>query len=170
MAGSEQAGFSAARADLFEGAAIVVTPTEQTQAEARRRAVEFWQALGGRVVTLPPARHDRYVAQISHLPHLLAAALVCHASSEAHTLAGGGFRDTTRVASGSPELWIEILSANAEAVASELEALIVYLNALKSDLEGSLPRGVKSILLETLIAAHDARSQMIETNPLFKKR
>jgi prephenate dehydrogenase len=170
MAGSEQAGFSAARADLFEGAAIVVTPTEQTQAEARRRAVEFWQALGGRVVTLSPARHDRQVAQISHLPHLLAAALVCHASSEAHALAGGGFRDTTRVASGSPELWIEILSANAEAVASELEALIVYLNALKSDLEGSLPSGVESILLQTLIAAHDVRSKMTETNPLFKKR
>jgi prephenate dehydrogenase len=170
MAGSEQAGFAAARADLFEGAAVVVTPTKQTQPEAKRRAVQFWEALGGRVVTLPPVRHDRLVAQISHVPHLLAASLVCYASEEARALAGGGFRDATRVASGSPELWAEILSANAEAVAKELETFIMYLMGLKLELEGSFPSGVESIVLEMLKAAHDVRSKMTETNPLFKKR
>lgn len=170
MAGSEQAGFSAARADLFEDAAVILTPTRHTHQEAEQRAEDFWKALGGRVVNLSPELHDRYVAQISHVPHLLAAALVCHASAEARELAGGGFRDTTRVASGSPELWAEILSANAKAVATELEALIVHLKAIKSHLQDSPSSVVKSALLHTLKAAHDTRSKMIESNPLFKKR
>ena len=102
MAGSEQAGFAAARADLFEGAAVIVTPTPHTQKGAEQRAEAFWKALGARVVSLSPEIHDRYVAQISHVPHLLAAALVCHASKEARELAGGGFRDTTRVVSRKP--------------------------------------------------------------------
>ncbi len=170
MAGSEQAGFTAARADLFEGAAVVVTPTPQTQKEAVDRAEEFWKAFGARVIKLSPKDHDTYVAQISHVPHLLASALVCHASPEARKLAGGGFRDTTRVASGSPDLWTEILSANAKSVATELGALIVHLKALKSHLEESPSDVLKHSLHTTLKAAQDARSQMVETNPLFKKR
>jgi prephenate dehydrogenase len=170
MAGSEQGGFVAARADLFEGAAVIITPTKQTRPEAEQRMEAFWEALGGRVLKLDPARHDVAVAQVSHVPHLLAAALVCHASEEARELAGGGFRDTTRVASGSPQLWVEILSANSKAVAAELEALIVHLKALKSHFENSPPGVLKSALHGTLKAAHDARSKMTETNPLFKKR
>jgi prephenate dehydrogenase len=170
MAGSDQAGFSVARADLFEGAAVVVTPTNQTRKEAEHRVEEFWKKLGARVFSLSPKDHDSYVAQISHVPHLLAAALVCHASPEARKLAGGGFRDTTRVASGSPDLWTEILSANAKSVAAELGALIVHLKAIKSHLEESPEVILKRSLHATLQAAQDARSYMAETNPLFKKR
>jgi prephenate dehydrogenase len=169
MAGSEQAGFSAARADLFEGAAVIITPTRHTHQIAEQRAEDFWRALGARVVNLSPEIHDSYVAQISHVPHLLAAALVCHASKEARELAGGGFRDTTRVASGSPDLWVEILSANAKPVAKELEALITHLMALKSHLEESPEATLKLTLRAALEAAHDARSKMVESNPLFKK-
>jgi prephenate dehydrogenase len=170
MAGSEQTGFNAARADLFEGAPVIVTPTKQTRPGVEQRAEEFWRALGARVVHLSPEVHDRYVAQISHVPHLLAAALVCHASEEARKLAAGGFRDTTRVASGSPELWVEILSANAQPVAEELEALITHLKALKSHLESSPPAVLKSVLQTTLAAARDARAKIVEPNPLPKKR
>ena len=170
MAGSEQAGFAASRADLFEGAAVILTPTNSTQKEAERRGVQFWEALGGRVTKLTPVFHDHCVAQISHLPHLLASALVCHARKDALALAGGGFRDVTRIASGSPELWAEILLANGAAVADNIDHFTAYLEALKFALEQPDKAAAKKILLSTLKTAHDLRSQMTETNPLFKKR
>jgi prephenate dehydrogenase len=159
MAGSERAGFAASRADLFEGAAVILTPTKDTRSEAVRRAEQFWEALGGRVVRLSPEAHDDGVAQISHLPHLLAAALAGHVSDEALELAGGGFRDTTRVASGSPELWLEILLANAPKIAHHLDSLINDLQKLRSALETRGPTG-KSQLLAMLKAAHDNRAKL----------
>lgn len=159
MAGSEQAGFSAARPDLFEGAAVIITPTKQTPPKAIQRAEQFWKALGGRVVELSPQEHDEQVAQISHLPHLLAAALAAMVSEEALDLAGGGFRDTTRVASGSPELWAEILSSNAEAIAHHLDLLIRDLQEIGRTLHKP---DKKSQLLATLKAAHDARAKLSE--------
>jgi prephenate dehydrogenase len=170
MAGSEKSGFGAARADLFDGATVVITPTARTSLLAEKRAGEFWSALGGRVVSLDPETHDTYVAQISHLPHLVAAALVNHSSAEARELAGGGFRDTTRVASGSPELWAEILAANAGAVGDHLDKLMWGLQTLRNALGNAGSDETKSLLRSTLQAAHDARSQMTEANPLFKKR
>lgn len=158
MAGSEQAGFSAARADLFEGAAVIVTPTKQTQPEAERRAEQFWKALGASVTLLNPELHDHYVAEISHLPHLLAAALVNHASEPARELAGGGFRDTTRVASGSPELWVEILLANREAVSSSLALLLS--NLVKT--HDTIQKGDKTKLQKLLQQAQHSRSQLLE--------
>jgi prephenate dehydrogenase len=159
MAGSEQAGFAAARADLFDGAAVAITPTKHTHGEAERRAEQFWQALGGRVIKLAPEAHDDLVAQISHLPHLLAAALAGCVSDEALELAGGGFRDTTRVASGSPDLWAEILSANAKAINEHLVRLSLQLQDFNNALlaEESFR---KSLLLKLLKAGHDARSKL----------
>jgi prephenate dehydrogenase len=166
MAGSERAGFSAARPDLFEDAVVILTPTHQTHPEAAWRAEEFWQALGGRVIRLSPEMHDDRVAQISHLPHLLAASLVAHASEDSLELAGGGFRDTTRIASGSPELWTEILSANAAAVAQHLGLLIQDLQVLHASLQRqSTQSDEKSRLLATLKAAHDARSKLPQKRP-----
>ena len=169
MAGSEQAGFSAARADLFEGAAVVVTPTRHTVQAAEQRAEEFWKALGARVFTLSPIFHDQCVAQISHLPHLLAAVLVCEAKEEARDLAAGGFRDTTRVAAASAELWTEILLANADAVADTLGSFIAQLEALRVGLRLEDKSSVKFLLMSILKTAQSVRSQMAETNPHFKK-
>ena len=169
MAGSEQAGFAAARPDLFVGAAVVVTPTEHTKREADRRMTQFWEALGARVFSLKPKFHDQCVSQISHLPHLLAAALVCHTKEDARSIAGGGFRDVTRIASGSPELWAEILLANADALADSLHHFMADLHGLKAALEHSDKAEAKKMLLWTLESAHDIRAQMIESNPLFKK-
>jgi prephenate dehydrogenase len=169
MAGSEQAGFAAARADLFVGAAVVVTPTKETSQKTNRLAEKFWQALGARVVSLTPLFHDDCVAQISHLPHLLAAALVCHASEEARDLAAGGFRDTTRIAAASAELWAEILLANAPAVADNLQHFIAELEVLRLALLQQDKAAAKTVLMPTLKTAQSVRSQMAATNPLFKK-
>jgi prephenate dehydrogenase len=164
MAGSDQAGFSAARADLFEGAAVVITPTTHTPEEAEDRAEKLWQAVGGRVTRLTPLEHDKLVAQISHVPHLVAAVLAASVSAEALELAGGGFRDTTRIASGSPELWQEIIAANGPAIAAQLRLLIRALTCLGEALEID-PIAAKSLLHASLKAGHDKRLQLSAKNP-----
>jgi prephenate dehydrogenase len=160
MAGSEKSGFSAARSNLFEGAPVVITPTAKTSLIADKRAEEFWSALGGRVTRLDPETHDDYVAQISHLPHLIAAALADHSSAEAIKLAGGGFRDTTRVASGSPELWTGILSENRQKIEESLSRLITELEEVKKSLQAN----DKPSLHKFLTRAHDQRSEFLKLN------
>jgi prephenate dehydrogenase len=165
MAGSEKSGFAAARADLFKGATVVITPTAKTSLVAKNRAREFWETLGARVVSQTPNGHDIRVAQVSHLPHLLAAALVNHvqhAEPEALELVGGGFRDTTRIASGSPDLWAEILSANAEAVAHALQPFVKKLEDLEKHLRNPDKEELKQYLRAALKDAQDVRSRIPE--------
>jgi prephenate dehydrogenase len=165
MAGSEQAGFSAARADLFVGATVVITPTQQTSPTAEARARKFWEKLDARVVSHSPRSHDIQVAQVSHLPHLLASALVDHvkhAEPEALELVGGGFRDSTRIAAGSPDLWTEILSGNAEAVAHALQPFIKKLEDLKKVLKDTDVVKQKDYLRKLLKEAQDVRSRIPE--------
>jgi prephenate dehydrogenase len=142
MAGSEKAGLRHARADLFRGATCIVTPETEADApsEAVLRAREFWELLGGKVAILSPQEHDRMCAHISHMPHLLAAVLVNavqSAAPEAFSLAGPGFRDTTRVAAGLPEMWREILSANRPAVLEALQAFSTRLEEAQAILRRS---------------------------------
>ena len=125
LAGSEQSGYGVARADLFQGATVVVTPTEATELAALKRTSEFWEALGARVTSLDPETHDRTVAAISHLPHLVACALVdgaCRVEPAALELAARGFRDTTRIAAGDPDMWTEIFLANRDALSASVAA------------------------------------------------
>jgi prephenate dehydrogenase len=160
MAGSERGGFAAARADLFESATVILTPTKQTAREAKRRAEKFWTALGAQLTELAPTEHDQMVAAVSHIPHLLAAALVNHAVEHGDLdLAAGGFRDTTRVASGSAGLWTEILLANRDAVAGQLNFLVEALQKLQAALRNGNDPDAKSELLAALKAAQDARSR-----------
>jgi prephenate dehydrogenase len=161
MAGSEQGGFVAARADLFEGAAVIVTPTAQTQPEATRGVEKFWKALGGRIYSMPPQEHDVAVARISHLPHLVAALLVAHATPDALALAGGGFRDTTRIASGSPELWTEILWANRQALQEHCRAWSAHLGNLAAVFGHDDP-AKKSELFKILEYAQTLRSPLTD--------
>lgn len=166
MAGSEQAGFAAARPDLFQGAPVILTPTKQTRPKAQRLAEKFWTALGSKLALLPPEKHDQLVAAISHIPHLIAAALVNHAVAFGDLdLAAGGFRDTTRIASGSPELWSEILLANGDAVGFQLRQLISRLTALQTALNNPDMAAAKSALLAALKTAHDARSLLSDKRP-----
>lgn len=124
MAGSEKSGVLAARADLYDGAVCILTPTARTPVAALRRTETLWQGVGARVLRMTPGQHDRLVARSSHLPHLLASQLVHHTLGRAddaqRALCATGFRDTTRVASGSPEMWRDIAVANARNLAREV--------------------------------------------------
>jgi prephenate dehydrogenase len=124
MAGSEKSGAEAARGDLFNGAVTLVCRELARNPMSVELVTDFWTALGTRVEFVSVGEHDEIVALMSHLPHLLAALLVRHvwaAHSAALDLCGPGFRDTTRIASGSPQLWTEILLSNADAVGKQLQ-------------------------------------------------
>jgi prephenate dehydrogenase len=138
MAGSEQTGITAARADLFGGSVCIVTPHEGADPQAVETVGAFWRTLGCRVRHLHPAEHDETVALISHLPHLLAAALVNSVSAQrpgALDFVGPGFRDTTRVAGGPPPMWTEILASNGPAVLKSADAMIAKLREFMTLLE-----------------------------------
>lgn len=135
MAGSERAGYAVARVDLYQGATVVLTPTETTDAAAAKSVSELWSALGARVVVLDPATHDRAVAAISHLPHVAAWALVDAVVAfepGALQIAARGFKDTTRIAASDPDVWREILVDNREAVSASLRAFRRALDDLET--------------------------------------
>lgn len=121
MAGSEKQGFAHSRADLFQGAPCILTPTERTHPGVLFHVRSFWQALGCRTTEMSPVEHDQTVAWISHLPHVVAAALSLSVPPGTLLFAGPGFRDTTRVAMGDPLLWRGILTANARSLCPALE-------------------------------------------------
>ncbi|MCX6935686.1 MAG: prephenate dehydrogenase/arogenate dehydrogenase family protein [Verrucomicrobia bacterium] len=146
MAGSEESGIAVARADLFQNAPVILTPTPTTPADVTRDATSFWQALGARVLTLTPQAHDEQIARISHLPHLIASALVLAAGHDSLPLAGSGYRDTTRVAAGPSELWSEILCNNRLQVLASLKDFRSSLN----DLVSALKKGDASALAKIL--------------------
>ncbi len=129
MAGAEQAGISAARADLFECAMCVVTPTKRTHRAALRQVEQFWKSVGGRLLSLTPEMHDALVSRSSHLPHVVAATLAASVLDPKHSkqqaaLCATGFRDTTRVASGSPEMWRDIALANRAQLRGALDEFV----------------------------------------------
>ena len=136
LAGSECRGIDAARDDLLSGAPCIITPTEETDAESLRRVTEMWQAVGMKVAKLTPEVHDRLIAGASHLPHVVASALVHALTDDAEYLAATGFADTTRVAGGTPGLWCDILLANADeildSIASFSGVLSKFCDALKA--------------------------------------
>jgi prephenate dehydrogenase len=140
MAGSEQAGIEAARRELFDGAVCIVTPREDTDKAALQVVFDFWKSLGCQVRTLAPKEHDEIVARISHLPHLVAAAVVNVVCSDgAHPLnfVGPGFKDFTRIASGPPDMWTEIAVENRQEIARALDTLIEDLGKLRAALENA---------------------------------
>ena len=139
MAGSERAGYGVARADLFERATVIVTPTEATSPRAVKEIAELWEGIGGRVSLLDPTVHDRVVAAISHLPHLVAFALVAGAhrfEPSAFAFAARGFRDTTRVAASDPVVWQEIFHGNREALLASVARFRTALTEIERLVEG----------------------------------
>ncbi len=138
MAGSHQRGVEHARADLFEGAPCIVTPTAEADAAAVDRVEALWRALGAHVVRRSPDAHDAEVAWASHLPHVLAYAFaraLAAAPAGAAEVTGSGFRDFTRIAHSDPELWSEILCANRKAVSGPLQRAAEELAALARAIE-----------------------------------
>ena len=136
MAGSEKMGVLASRADLYEGAVCVVTPTKKSNHRAAIKEERLWKSVGARVLKLSPEVHDQLVARSSHLPHLLATQLVNlvldgKSATDQAALCATGFRDTTRIASGSPEMWRDIAVANRGNITKALDQFIVELSSLR---------------------------------------
>ena len=134
IAGTEHTGAAAAFATLFNGRNVILTPVTETKPSAVDRVAAMWQAGGARVTTLPPDRHDAIFAAVSHLPHVLAFALVAELAARPDAdayfdHAASGFRDFTRIAAGSPEMWRDIALANREALLAEMDR---YGEALKN--------------------------------------
>jgi prephenate dehydrogenase len=131
MAGSEQAGPEAAAAELFDGRPCVLTPAEDTAADALATVRNLWQSVGMRLIELDPDTHDQYAATISHVPHLAAGLLVALAHARGGwALASTGFRDTTRLAGGDPPLWRDILTTNKGHVREALQGFRDQLDTL----------------------------------------
>ena len=134
IAGTEHTGAVAAFASLFDGRNVILTPLRETATDAIERVTSMWQACGARVSTLEPARHDAIFAAVSHLPHVLAFALVAELAARPDAAAyfehaASGFRDFTRIAGGSPEMWRDIALANREALLAEIDC---YGDALRA--------------------------------------
>jgi prephenate dehydrogenase len=140
MAGSEKSGVAAARADLFENAICLVTPGRSSPVAAVVKVEEFWQAVGGFPLRLTPEAHDDLVSRSSHLPHVVAAELANYVLSPVHPkeqaqVCANGFRDTTRIAAGSPEMWRDIALANRQNLSRVLGVFIEDLQEFQFALE-----------------------------------
>ncbi len=166
MAGSEKRGVEFAKADLFQGALCLVTPDAQTDAVAIQQVEGFWRLLGMRTARLTPEEHDRLVADVSHVPHAVAAALVTMQEEAALRLAGRGFLDATRIAGGDGGLWRDILLDNRDNVKSGIWRLRAELDQLLARFE----TGDADVLKQWLDSAADRREQWLrkkleELNP-----
>lgn len=129
LAGSEQRGIESARPDLFEGSVCVLTPTNLTSKRYVEEIADMWKALGAKISILKPHVHDEIVAFISHLPHFVASGLTNVVDRKYWKFGANGLRDTTRIASGDPELWLNILKQNRERI---IEALRCFSNEMES--------------------------------------
>lgn len=158
IAGSEQRGVEYARDDLFDRAMCVLTATGKTNRPALQILKRFWLELGCFVKIMTPAEHDRVFANISHLPHMLAAALINANSSEDLKFAGKGFMDTSRVASGPANVWADVLLTNTKNAIKGIDKVIAELNKLKEAIKGENKAKIEK-LLET---ARNKRTTMIK--------
>ncbi len=165
MAGSEQRGVEFSRADLFDGAHCILTPTENTKKSTVKLLSDFWQALGMRVCQMSPSEHDKVLARISHLPHVLAAALINCSELDQMMLCGKGFLDTTRIASGPAGVWRDILMANASNGAAAVGRLIRELEKVQKTLKEKDDKRI----VQMLTKAQQKRNELIEKKMLRKE-
>ncbi|MHB1144032.1 MAG: prephenate dehydrogenase [Thiobacillus sp.] len=166
IAGSEQSGPGAARADLYQGKKVVLTPQADTRADALAIVRALWEAAGAQVETLDADLHDRVFAAVSHLPHLAAFTLVDELAQRADgdtffRFAASGFRDFTRIAGSSPEMWRDIALANREAVLTELDAYVAALQGLRSAVSAEDAEA----LLAIFSRAREARNNWAHKKP-----
>ncbi|MEX0834693.1 MAG: prephenate dehydrogenase/arogenate dehydrogenase family protein [Nitriliruptor sp.] len=174
MAGSERSGPEAADPSLFQGATWVLTPTNRTDHTAMTVLSAVLRAIGARVLALEPDLHDQLVAVTSHLPQVAASALADVAAETAGRLgeavlavAGGGFRDTTRIAASDPDLWVGILRGNRDAVVGAIDALRSRLDAVRDALTGDDDTELRALLDRASTARrglvrHDADHETVD--------
>lgn len=153
IAGREVSGVEAALADLFRGARVVLTPVEETAPDAVDTVRSAWEAAGAKVVTAAAADHDRIFAAVSHLPHILAFALVSEIASRGNAqdllgFAAGGFRDFTRIAASSPEMWRDVALQNRQALLGEIDAYQARLAIFRELIEKGDGQGLQRLMAE----------------------
>ncbi len=148
LAGSEKRGSANSKADLFQDRLVVVTPTAETDPEAIAVVELFWNRLGARTLRMDPFEHDDALALTSHLPHAAASALASVTPPGILNLTAGGFRDTTRIAAGDPELWAAIFEANREAVLTSLDSFHARLLEFRRMLDAGDRAGIVRWLAE----------------------
>ena len=137
VAGSERSGVKYARGDLFRGAHCILTKTPRTDPKALNKIKRFWNRLGMKVEIMSPEKHDRVISRLSHLPHAASVSLCNISRKEDLHLAAGGFRDTTRIASGSPELWRDIFITNRDNIARDVRLFKIELSEVERALKNN---------------------------------
>lgn len=158
MAGSEKTGVDYARADLFQVATCILTPTANTRPATVRWMRKLWKTVGCRTVVTSPEQHDKLLARVSHLPHAVAAALVGLAVREsALGLAGPGFADATRIASGNAAMWTDIFRTNRPAMLEAIDQLTAELTSFREKLDHDDAEAI----LKWLTASQEARDEWI---------
>ncbi|MCO6426998.1 prephenate dehydrogenase/arogenate dehydrogenase family protein [Nitrosomonas communis] len=171
IAGTEFSGAEAASTHLFLDKHLIITPLTENSEQAISLVTALWQHCGAKVSCMPADQHDRILAIVSHLPHILAFTLMNHVHAniedkpeEVLRFAGSSFRDCTRIASSSPEMWRDICLANQETLLKQID---VYQNKL-SDLRTLLANNDGEALEKTFLQARETRQQWLESNQLLK--
>ncbi|MEP7156103.1 MAG: prephenate dehydrogenase/arogenate dehydrogenase family protein [Betaproteobacteria bacterium] len=162
IAGREHAGFAAATATLFEGKNVVLAPLSENSAESVERIRSLWCACGANVVEMTPDAHDAIFAAVSHLPHLLAFALVDDLAQRPNakslfSFAASGFRDFTRIASSSPEMWRDIAINNRDALVAEMDRYLEHAALLRH----ALAKSDGAALFALMSRAREARDNWL---------
>jgi prephenate dehydrogenase len=162
IAGAEKSGAAAASAELFRQRRVVLTPLPENDAADVQAVEDAWRACGARVSRMAPEEHDAVLAAVSHLPHLLAYALVHEVAARDNTaqlfgFAAGGFRDFTRIASSHPEMWRDICVANRDRLLGELDRYVEKLHSLRP----LLARGDGAALEKLFAEARAARRRWL---------
>ncbi|MES2579029.1 MAG: prephenate dehydrogenase/arogenate dehydrogenase family protein [Pseudomonadota bacterium] len=160
IAGAEKSGVAAAKIDLFFNKNVVLTPTAETNTDAIASVTQLWQACGANVSEMSAENHDGIFAAVSHLPHLLAFALVDDIAARPNaaqlfSFAASGFRDFTRIAGSHPEMWRDISLANKTALLNELSAYQLELNQLKQLLENEDGAGLQALFERASVARNN---------------
>ena len=164
IAGTEQSGVEASFAELFIGHRVILTPVEETSDKAHKLIVDMWEAVGADVIDLDVIHHDEVLAATSHLPHMLAYALVdclvsMQARDEIFKYAAGGFADFTRIASSNPDMWHDICFSNRDALLKTLDKFSGHIDQVKSAIESS----DSERLLNIFRRAKNARDKFISS-------
>ena len=170
MAGAERTGVGAASAGLFVNAICVVTPTARSNPSAVYQVERFWRTLGARTLQLPPEEHDLLVSRSSHLPHVLAATLAGYVLKPRRpkfqaALCANGFRDTTRIASGSPEMWRDIALANRKNLGRSLREFVAEAGKFQRALAKADAKAIINFFEAAKIRRDQWRAQCASPSP-----
>jgi prephenate dehydrogenase len=170
MAGSERTGLAAARADLFRNALCLITPGVHSSVDAVCAVQSFWKAVGGSPLRMTPELHDDLVSRSSHLPHVVAAELANYVLSPAHPkeqalVCANGFKDTTRIASGSTEMWRDIVMANRKNMSRVLGVFIEDLQEFQLALEREDVKAVEEFFANAKQRRDQWRAHLPTTSP-----